>query len=257
MPSVDDLENVDVEAVIQCAAECWNQGEYDRTLAELAVVYKYADQKALARGAEKDLSRLCIVIATQLASEKRLDELLAFSENALAVEVIRKNTKIVATLYSSIANSYYALQMFEEAIKYYDLALNLKKDQAQYDSFKYVFMGKMNALRKLNRIDEAIAELKQLCGSSTGANDHLVLAQFYEIAGKLEEAIDEYRTVLHLSPENEMAYVRLKSLGINPADDRQRVIVTREIVRVPCPYCSTLVENTALKCPNCGAPQRR
>lgn len=257
MPPVDDAENVDVTGLIQSAADCWGRGEYDRTLSELAVVYKYADRQALASEAEKDLSHLCSVIATDLAAEKRLDDLLAFSDNALAAGVIRENPKIVAALYHSIANCYYGLGMFEKAIQYYDLALNLKKDQAQYDSYKNVFMGKMNALKKLNRVDEAIEELKKLGGNSTSANDHLVLAQFYEIAGRLEEAISEYRTVLHLSPENAAAYVRLKSLGLNPDDDRQRIIVTREIVRIPCPYCSSLVENTALKCPNCGAPQRR
>jgi len=31
----------------------------------------------------------------------------------------------------------------------------------------------------------------------------------------------------------------------------------KEIVKVPCPYCGTLVENTATKCPSCGAPSKR
>ncbi len=30
--------------------------------------------------------------------------------------------------------------------------------------------------------------------------------------------------------------------------------IIKEIVKVPCKYCGTLVENTAQKCPSCGAP---
>ncbi|MBU1219503.1 hypothetical protein KKF34_12735 [Myxococcota bacterium] len=35
----------------------------------------------------------------------------------------------------------------------------------------------------------------------------------------------------------------------------QQVII-REIVKIPCPYCSTLVENTSSNCPNCGGVTR-
>jgi signal peptidase len=44
-----------------------------------------------------------------------------------------------------------------------------------------------------------------------------------------------------------------------PASDRDvkdRVIVIKEIVRVPCPHCNVLVENTDVKCPHCGSPLR-
>jgi hypothetical protein len=30
------------------------------------------------------------------------------------------------------------------------------------------------------------------------------------------------------------------------------VVIIKEIVRVPCPYCHVLVENTEVKCPHCG-----
>jgi hypothetical protein len=31
----------------------------------------------------------------------------------------------------------------------------------------------------------------------------------------------------------------------------------REIVKIPCAYCGTLIEITAAKCPNCGAPLKK
>jgi hypothetical protein len=35
---------------------------------------------------------------------------------------------------------------------------------------------------------------------------------------------------------------------------REREII-REIVRTPCSHCGILIDNTALKCPSCGAPR--
>lgn len=37
---------------------------------------------------------------------------------------------------------------------------------------------------------------------------------------------------------------------------REREVI-REVVKIPCPYCSTLVESTEARCAQCGAPQRR
>jgi len=31
----------------------------------------------------------------------------------------------------------------------------------------------------------------------------------------------------------------------------------KEVVKIPCPYCGTLAENTVSKCPSCGAPFKR
>ncbi len=35
-----------------------------------------------------------------------------------------------------------------------------------------------------------------------------------------------------------------------------REVIIKEVVRIPCPYCGNLVENTAKKCDECGAPVR-
>jgi hypothetical protein len=32
-------------------------------------------------------------------------------------------------------------------------------------------------------------------------------------------------------------------------------VVIRETVKVPCRYCGTLMDSTALNCPKCGAPR--
>ncbi len=38
---------------------------------------------------------------------------------------------------------------------------------------------------------------------------------------------------------------------------REREVVVKEIVMVPCPYCQGLMPNTSTFCPNCGAPRRK
>lgn len=42
-----------------------------------------------------------------------------------------------------------------------------------------------------------------------------------------------------------------------PQKEREVIIKEREIVSVPCPYCSALIPLTEKKCPNCGSPLRR
>jgi hypothetical protein len=39
-----------------------------------------------------------------------------------------------------------------------------------------------------------------------------------------------------------------------PTPPGPREIIVREIVRIPCRYCGTLVDQTVRKCPDCGAP---
>lgn len=42
-----------------------------------------------------------------------------------------------------------------------------------------------------------------------------------------------------------------------PMVHREKEILTREIVRIPCRHCGSLVDQTLSKCPSCGAPLTR
>lgn len=37
---------------------------------------------------------------------------------------------------------------------------------------------------------------------------------------------------------------------------REKEIVVKEVVMVPCRYCHGLMPNTSIFCPNCGAPEK-
>lgn len=65
-------------------------------------------------------------------------------------------------------------------------------------------------------------------------------------------------TVAHAA-RDEIAHVRSVRIaqlgqGAAPPLQREREVITREIVRIPCRFCGTLVDQTARRCPNCSAP---
>jgi len=37
---------------------------------------------------------------------------------------------------------------------------------------------------------------------------------------------------------------------------REREVIVKEIVMIPCPYCGTLLPQTLAFCPNCGAKRK-
>jgi hypothetical protein len=64
---------------------------------------------------------------------------------------------------------------------------------------------------------------------------------------------------------DEIAYARERRLGLHPGANsngssrpvsvvKEREVI-REVVRIPCRHCGILVDNTATKCPSCGAPR--
>lgn len=51
--------------------------------------------------------------------------------------------------------------------------------------------------------------------------------------------------------------VQLPPKEAKPQKEKEVIIKEREIVSVPCPYCSALIPLTDKKCSNCGSPLRR
>lgn len=68
------------------------------------------------------------------------------------------------------------------------------------------------------------------------------------------DAHNAYATEIHRYEQETLeAAEQLVATG---ALDRAMVreVVIKEVVRIPCKYCGSLVENTARKCLDCGAP---
>lgn len=81
---------------------------------------------------------------------------------------------------------------------------------------------------------------------------------------KILEKVDDVRTV---EPIMKMVYdpdaeirntaalaLKNKNIRIVPLDVPVVKETIREIVKIPCKYCGTLILNTSVKCPSCGAP---
>jgi hypothetical protein len=48
--------------------------------------------------------------------------------------------------------------------------------------------------------------------------------------------------------------------GVNQQDQANEVkekVIIKEVVMIPCIYCGALTPQTALFCPNCGAPHKK
>jgi HEAT repeat protein len=81
---------------------------------------------------------------------------------------------------------------------------------------------------------------------------------------KILEKIDDVRAIepimkMVYDPDAEIrntAALALKNKNIRITPREAPVIkeTIREIVKIPCKYCGTLVLNTSVKCPSCGAP---
>ena len=55
--------------------------------------------------------------------------------------------------------------------------------------------------------------------------------------------------------------LRLAQLGLDGSGQRagasyirEKEVITRELVRIPCRYCGQLIDQTATRCPSCSAP---
>jgi rubrerythrin len=68
----------------------------------------------------------------------------------------------------------------------------------------------------------------------------------YKAAKTKEQQMEQSRIAQAAMPPQQQAHVIYK--------EKETI---REVVKVPCKYCGTLVDVTSPKCPSCGAPQNR
>lgn len=59
----------------------------------------------------------------------------------------------------------------------------------------------------------------------------------------------------HSIPANPPMYAPPPPINLVPSGQPVPQVVLRETVRVPCRFCGTLIDSTALNCPKCGAPR--
>lgn len=155
-----------------------------------------------------------------------------------------------------LGNAYRLAGKYDDARLEYQKAKNIAPDLENLD----LNMGE-NYL-DLGALDDAISELKLATNrKSYSEQAHYKLGLAYSKKGRYEDAIAEYNAALRINPQNaeykdmlELAKSSLKGVSASAITIQKEVI--KEIVKVPCEYCRTLVEVTQTKCPNCGAPLR-
>ena len=107
-------------------------------------------------------------------------------------------------------------------------------------------------------IDEALAALKGAVMKKPGSDRaHYKLGVALSKKGRYEEAVEQYNAAIGINP-GEKVYADMlelaKSAIKGAASATVQKEIVREIVKVPCKYCGSLVENTRDRCPACGAP---
>jgi tetratricopeptide (TPR) repeat protein len=126
----------------------------------------------------------------------------------------------------------------------------------------HYYKGK--ALIRLRKWDDAIDSFSFVINSNANdAKSHGYLGLCFENTSRYEEAIQEYSTAIQIDKSlyNKIKICMDRSIMRKHSDyDRtiqnEKIIILKETVKVPCPYCGTLVENTKSKCNNCGGTVR-
>jgi hypothetical protein len=151
----------------------------------------------------------------------------------------------------------------------------IEGDPASYEAHLHRGQAFLSLQRFAEAID-AFRKAQQLRPESAEAYHAAGYAA--ECAGRLEEAAAAYTEALHRAPGLvgpgiglQRVNERLGRPTIRPADAPcfEEVppdeglppgipgqVIVREIVRIPCRYCGSLVDITRTSCQNCGAPLR-
>jgi len=141
-----------------------------------------------------------------------------------------------------------------------------------------VYVEKARALGAIGRWDQAVEALRDAIAGDPGSGDlHRALGAAFESCGRYGEAAEAYGEAARLLADPSDAHTALERVssfadrhpvrgqdsscfedippgdGLTGAWSGERVIV-REVVRIPCQYCGTLVDITRTTCQSCGAP---
>ncbi|HOT94895.1 MAG TPA: tetratricopeptide repeat protein [Methanoregulaceae archaeon] len=127
-----------------------------------------------------------------------------------------------------------------------------------------VVLQKARALSAIGRWDQAIEVLRTAIASAPGNRElHQALGAVLEACGRYDEAREAYAGTAPPGRAETVGPTQVTSCfeDVGPIDPLpgaltgERVIV-REVVRIPCQYCGSLVDITRTTCQSCGAPLR-
>lgn len=156
---------------------------------------------------------------------------------------------------------FYLGQVYSLAGKYDDATLQYQKAKELEPGLMIEIAMGDNYL-KAGKIDQAIEALRiAVMRSPNDDRAHYLLGLALSKKGRYEEAIAQYNEAISINPSAktyaDMLEVAKEAMK-GAAGGTKKVIhekeIIKEIVKVPCRYCGTLIENTSERCPSCGAP---
>jgi len=127
-------------------------------------------------------------------------------------------TAQTAALYAQMAAWYEQLKQPEEALDYYDLAIEVAEESEE--SFPWVYAQRGNYHRAHNEPDEAMADYQKAVNAAAWMGDDMVdvrlnLGDLYKNGARPEEAIGQYQLILkRVTPEVELWFQAKSQLGL-------------------------------------------
>ncbi len=117
---------------------------------------------------------------------------------------------------------------FEQAIKTYE------QFEKNFGVDEQVIMEKKNLYLRLNKFNEAVAEVHKLVDGFPGEVSYLLMeADLYRANRMKEKAADVYQKVLAVEPDNAVALLSLAELGMQSGNTKQSMESIRKIFENP------------------------
>ena len=130
--------------------------------------------------------------------------------------------------YLNLAFLYQKTNQFEAAIKVYDLF------QKNFGIDENVIEEKKNLYLRLNRFNDAVNEVHKLVEAFPGETEYMLMeADLYRANKVKDKAVDLYKKVLAIEPDNARALLALSDLGLQSGNTQESTADLKKIFENP------------------------
>ncbi len=130
--------------------------------------------------------------------------------------------------YLNLAFLYQKTNQFESAIKVYD------QFQKNFGVDQDVIETKKNLYLRLNRFNDAVAEVHKLVDAFPGETEYMLMeADLYRANKVKDKAADLYKKVLAIEPDNARALLALSELGLQSGNTQESMADLKKIFENP------------------------
>ncbi|MBM7643971.1 tetratricopeptide (TPR) repeat protein [Scopulibacillus daqui] len=207
------------EALIAQGTAAFNDQKYDQAA---HYIKKAIDQKPT--------QSLYTKLATIYISQGKYDEAIQYLNDLFLNDKLSKKNQ---EAYYLIGRSYFLMKDYKNAIKYYEKARKAKKSIYQQDVIRDLVISYANN-HEYNKANERVVQLKGDSQTSKAFVENLK-GELYELQGKDEEAINQYKLAVDLEGGSEryvenLVDMYLKVNKTDAVDDKTKVATYQQAI---------------------------